>query len=270
MDNESLMDSLVSWAADDARIYPPVFDCPYYRDCDASIQNALSGGDGCMMSYIGRLYGSEATDRRFRLVLVGIDHGDAIGGTFAERREGIEACYQNGRKRFNSHYRGLVKTAIAAFGNSGDYCRQKCVASCQKWCDPLASQCVIDRIVQPNSVKCTPRDATSRTSRATWPMKVNCAHHLANELKRLKPNLVVFHEASARGFIPSAFKACSVDLEAIEDVRDRVGPVLHKSDSLGAHVLFLRHPSRGWLDRQWGTVVVPALNYLRRKGLVPD
>lgn len=273
MGNEVLMASLVSWARDDARIYPPVFDCRYYGECNASAGGALPAGDTCMMSYVGRRYGSSVPGEEFRLVLVGIDHGEKVGGTFEDRRNQVEDHHQNGcASYFRSHYKGVVRTAAAIFGRTGDYCRQQCTKVCQKSHDPEAApHCVIDRIVQPNLVKCVRGDIKGAGTKSTGTMMANCAHHLASELKRLRPGLVVFHGTSSKESTVRAFVACALDMEAVEGVlADQHGPsVLYKSEVLGAYVLFLHHPSYGWLGKQWKPVVEPALSYLRSRGLIP-
>lgn len=270
MDNKTLMSDLVSWARNDAHIDPDDFDCRYYSECNDSIGNALWRGDGCRMSYVGRQYGSISMDNGFRLVIVGIDHGAKGRWTFEECREELEHWVQKGGFPFNQHYRGVVRTAAAVFGSSGDYCRTNCTKACQKSRDAEARHCVIDRIAQPNNVKCTPKDTENATSRATWKMKVNCAHHLADELlKRLKPDLVVFHGVGARWAVPREFEACGIDMKGVDGIPDQYGPVLYKSKNLDAYILFLNHPSRGWLDRQWDAVVVPALKHLRDRKLIP-
>jgi uracil-DNA glycosylase len=101
-------------------------------------------------------------------------------------------------------------------------------------------------------------------------MMTKCAHHLVNELKLLKPSLVVFHGVDARDHIRPEFAARDMDLKAVSTVEDRWGPVLYEAHGLGARVLFLYHPSRGYLNRQWKSVVVPALNYLRHLNLIPS
>lgn len=269
MDNEALMLDLVSWARGDAHIDPDNFDCRYYSECNKSIGSTLWRGDGCRMSYVGRQYGSTSIDDGFRLVIVGIDHGAKGRWTFEECRDELEHWFQKGGCSFNPHYRGVVKTAAAVFGNSGDYCRTNCTKACQQSRDPEARHCVIDRIAQPNNVKCTPKDTENATSRVTWKMKENCAHHLADELKRLKPNLVVFHGVGARWAVSREFEACGIDMKGVDGIPDQYGPVLYKSKNPDAYILFLNHPSRGWLDRQWDAVVVPALRHLRDQDLIP-
>ena len=221
------------------------------------------------MSYVGSHYGSRTAGEVFRLMLVGLDHGDRGGADFEEIRAGIEDWYQNGGKNFNPDYKGLVKTAATIFGSTGHYCRQMCAAACQRSRDPAAVQCVIDRIARANGVKCTPENTVDRTSRATWPMKVNCAHHLLSELRLLKPQLVVFHGVSARWIVLPELKSCDFDAGPVGDICDRHGPVLYQSPPLGAHLLFLYHTSRNWLDRQWEPIVVPVVRYMREHGIVP-
>jgi hypothetical protein len=99
-------------------------------------------------------------------------------------------------------------------------------------------------------------------------MKRNCAHHLVAELMILRPKLVVFHGVDAEWSIPQAIKPDK--LNPVEEVPDHSSrPVLYEWQALRAHLLFLKHPSRGHLNRQWDRVVVPALNYLRARNLIP-
>lgn len=272
MNNEKALRKLVSWSRSEAQIHPENFDCEFYDKCNASTGSALGRGSGCMMSYVGRQYGSNAIDEGFRLMIVGIDHGAIGGGTFEERRDQVEGYHQNGDVvSFNQHYRGVVKTAAAVFGKSGEPCWKNCRVSCQKSRSPEALHCVIDRIVQPNNVKCTPMDTKNATSRATWTMKTNCTHHLASELKLLKPKLVVFHGAGARWSVLPELKACGLDMEpiVIPGIGEGYGPILYRSKHLNADFLFLHHPSRGWLDRQWDNVVEPAFTFLRNENIIP-
>lgn len=272
MNDDALMADLKSWARKDAQIEPDVFDCPCYKNCDASAGggDTLGSGKTCMMSYIGEQFASNVPGEKFRLVLVGIDHGEPEGATFEQRRKGIEDWYQKGGNNFNPHYRGVVKTAAAVFGSTGDCCRRMCTTSCHKSRDRAPSQCVIDRFAQPNCVKCTPIDTVNRTSRATWPMMINCAHHLINELRLLRPRLVVFHGVRARwALIRPEVKSYGLNMNPVGGINDRYGSVLYEWQALGAHILFLYHPSRRWLDKQWDAVVVPALDYLRVRNLIP-
>src|SRR2546425_897579 len=100
---QTLMTQLEQWAAE-AQIAPDDFKCPYFEDCNASINGELQGGAGCCMSYVGPRYGDD-----FRLAIVGMDHGEFYGGTHKERQEGIQNHYVHDRKDFNPHYAGVVK-----------------------------------------------------------------------------------------------------------------------------------------------------------------
>ena len=264
MDSHDLMTELKVWARQE-KIDPHEFDCRFYSNCNASVGNSLDLGKTCMMSYVGRQYEQDG----FRLVIVGMDHGDPEGADFEVRREQIEGSFQVREEDFNFHYQGVVKTAAAVFGARGNYCRGNCTRACQKLRDPSAD-CVLNRIIQPNAVKCAPGTQENRTSRATGTMRHNCAHHFASELRVLRPNLVVFHGAAARWAAPPVFEECGLELEAVVTTSETSVPVLFKSGHLDAYILFLHHPSRGWLDRQWANVVEPALAYLRGERLIPD
>lgn len=270
MGNDRLMADLDRWARADARIDPRRFGCRHYDECDASTDHSLARGQGCRMSYVGSHYGCDIAGITFRLVLVGIDHGDFDSSTYESCRTGLEQWYQRGGYAFNPHYAGVAKTAAAVFGKTGEYCKKFCKKSCRKSRDPKATQCVLDRVAQPNMVKCAPSDQVGRTSRATWTMQVNCAHHLINELKLLNPHLVVFHGANARGVILPTLTTVGMYPTPINSRSDRHGPVLYDVKSIGSRFLFLNHPTRGWLNRQWNTVVVPNLKYLRGQKLIPS
>jgi hypothetical protein len=269
MDNDRLMTALERWAGEEAKIEPTSFDCSYYSRCNTSAGGQLWGGNGCMMSYIGCRYGSTSSGHGFRLAIVGMDHGEATGENFSTCRSNMEKVYQVGGGNFNPHYKGVVKTASAVFGNTGAYCRENCQKSCQKSRDAGANGCVMDRIAQPNLVKCAPKNQAGRKSRATRKMYINCVHHLIAELQLLSPNLIVVQYVNARDVMRPALQKHGVDLEPVGEVSDRYGPVLFRSKMLKCHLLFLYHPAYNNLTRQWVPVVEPALNYLRTRQLIP-
>jgi hypothetical protein len=269
MNNDALIAELNRWARNDAQIEPSAWKCSYYGDCKASLDGFLDPGTGCQMSYIGRRYRSDTIDESFSLMLVGIDHGEKGGADYSECRQGIEDWYQIGGTKFNPDYKGVVKIASNIFGRAGQYCSGNCSKTCRKSTDPDFAQCVIDRICRANSVKCTPSNTTSRKSRATWNMKQNCAHHLLDEIRIVKPDLIVFQGVDARFVVRPEFAACGLDLKAVGGICDRHGPVIYESKALGTRLLFLYHSAYGHLDRQWKSVVVPALDYLRDQNVIP-
>jgi hypothetical protein len=89
-------------------------------------------------------------------------------------------------------------------------------------------------------------------------MKVNCARHLVAELRILRPEMM-----------RPEFERVGVGLVPIEECADLYGPVLYRSAELGAHILFLYHLSRGWLDRQWPQVK-EWIRYLRERAFIPE
>ena len=259
MNNQTLMSDLDRWAKEEVRLLPKVATCSYFSNCSAG--RPLE----CTMSYIGRLYG-EAD--QFRLVIVGMDHRDAEAADFVQRRAGIENYYQKGGRQFNEHYRGVVKTAVAALGNLGTYCEANCRQVCRK-SRTTSAPCVLDRIAQPNVVKCVFHNVKSGTSEATRIMWGNCAHHLVSELQRLRPQLVVFHGADATWSVRNAIAAIPEAINPISDIADRSGAfVLYEWPALETRVLFLHHPSHNALNKQWN-VADRALSFLRQKNLIP-
>lgn len=247
------VEKLAAWTRS-AAIDPECFACVHSVECQASCKGTLEP----MMTYVGRSYGS-----RLRMALVGMDHGEPERATVEQRQAGITRSYQELRCNFNPHYRGVVRTAGACLGAFGRSCREECL----KRCRGRGANCVLDVIAQPNLVKCVPNTVHNRTSLTTDVMRHNCAGHLVAELKILQPSFIVFHGVKARGaFLP----ALGTGATAVSDICDRHGPVIYRSAELDAHLLFLDHPSRGWLERQWGAVVEPALRWLRERDVIPN
>lgn len=269
--NVALLSSLEAWARDEARISPDTFACRFFEGCNHSVSGNLGPGTGCQMSYVGRGYAQEEASGDFRLVIVGMDHGDKSCGDYKATREGLENWYQVGGASFNPHYKGVVLTAVAIFGDDASYCRANCASRCSGGNQPgRAATCVINRIAQPNVVKCTPATQIGRASRTTFDMWRNCAHHLVGELQLLRPNLVVFHGSWAPQPVLEALTAAGAAAEPVEGApRAGAADVLYQSTSLGTHILFLHHPSYGHLDRQWDPIVEPCIAFLRERGLVP-
>ena len=100
-------------------------------------------------------------------------------------------------------------------------------------------------------------------------MKYNCSNHLIDEIKLLKLNLVVFHGLGSQNRFLGTLKERKFDAKPISSVTANYGEVLFDVRPLETILLFLAHPSYGHLKRQWETVVVPSLAYLREHGLIP-
>jgi hypothetical protein len=93
MNNEDVMNALQRWARDEAQIdpHPQVFRCRYYDECNHSVGEKLWRERGCQMSYVSRRYGSSPD--AFRLVLVGMDHGDPGGDDFEGWRDRLDTGF---------------------------------------------------------------------------------------------------------------------------------------------------------------------------------
>lgn len=262
--NYEINEKLNNWACKEEKICPQNFDCKYYSSCSNGAK--LDRGKTSVMSYIGRKYDLA---NEFRIAIVGIDHGTTDSNTFDQRRSIIEDCYQNNKDgHFNPHYKGVAKTAAAFFGKAGDFCKSNCHVSCQKSANKNAA-CVLDRITQPNLVKCVPEGVRSMTSVTSHTMKENCSHNLVSELKIMNPNLVIFHGKSSRDIMVRTMKDMELSLDAVGDT-PAIREVLFNCEDLGIHLLFLSHPSHNWLEREWDSLVEPCMSYMREQNIIPE
>lgn|SRR5574337_62521 len=254
---------LERWSREACIVPGPRFNCKYYHDCDASIKHQLRRGEGSCMGYIGRNYGND-----FKLIFVGMDHGEfSPSSTYSDNYDWIQEHYVSGNDHFNAHYRGVVKHGATIFGISASHCKSSCLNWCHRSND---ADCVLNLVAQLNIVKCVPETQENKTSMATQNMKKNCMTHLIAELRILHPQMIVFHGINSREPVIHAFNQSSIDLIAIKECSyDDGRPALYRSDDLGCHVLFLYHPARGWLERQWPQFQL-WISYLRDQGLVPN
>lgn len=271
MQSNEILADLQAWAQGDAKIEPGAFSCSRYNACNASAKGALRRDDTCAMSYIGERYSRQDTiDAEPKLVIPGIDHGEPSGGgtTYQRGREHIKSVYINEGQAFNQHYQGVVKTAAAFLGRGGDHCSVNCKTHCAQSFGAANSACVLEKLVQPNLVKCVPVSAPNMNSVTTRLMRDNCSHHLIAELRILKPDIVVFHGAKARPIVLSSLMNNGVKTTPL--VHNHEGnAVLSHVPELKLHMVFLHHPSRYHMDRTWDRDAVPSLEYLRKEGVIP-
>lgn len=279
MTNAELLEKLDKWASG-RKIWPKSFDCPHYKECQASLsENAkLEGGKTCLMSYVGKEYGAADSGVPFRLVIVGIDHGwrgeqpEDFGGC----QTGMEdALYGDGKgTNFNPHYSGVIRTAAAILGYTGRHCLEVCYErnECVGDRRPPGERCLLRLLAQPNLVKCAPgRDMATKS---TTMMLNRCSRHLVSELEVLRPDLLVFHGGSARWALPWALQTekAGTLTPFPESPMDDDFPVIHELSGKGykSLVLFLAHPSRRHLAKQWKSIVVPSLKLLRSRRYIPS
>lgn len=262
-----LLAQLETWATN-RRILPSLFQCRHYASCNQS-HGSLQAGASVCMSYVGPRYEHPVEGHDLRLVLVGMDHGGDTGGPysedFASRQQAILSIPTRGS--FNPHYRGVVKTAAAIFGRATDCSTCAEQNQCQRRSEP-DRRCVLDMIAQPNLVKCA--NGSDMRSGSTPTMMGNCVGLLMEELEILHPTLVVFHGVGARRPFEAAIESrgwthtsVPVPGDQTDALHGVVGP------SIRIHVLYLAHPARGHLARQWSAVVTPALALLRRMQRLP-
>jgi hypothetical protein len=180
---QDLLSQLETWATE-RRILPSMFKCQHYESCSHS-HGTLQAGASCCMSYVGPRYEHPVEGHDIRLVLVGMDHGSDAHGPYSEdfrsRRRDIQSIPT--RESFNQHYRGVVKTAAALFGQQTRCMECADKNRCQRATDP-DRRCVLEMFAQPNLVKCA--NGSDMRSGSTPIMMTNCAHLLLEELEILR------------------------------------------------------------------------------------
>jgi hypothetical protein len=272
--NDSALLLRMESLAKERLILPQEFACPRYDDCQRSRRiktlPLLNRGNTCSMTYIGRGYGNLVADKSFRLVIIGMDHGYSTEPEDFLRRQSV--IEEPGK--FNPHYRGVIKTAAALFGSAGQHCFDKCVEKCERVAaEQLQAQCCVLRsIAQPNLVKCA--SGQGMDCRATTEMFRNCPQHLVEELRELKPDIIVFHGADAKWAFPLAVQSANGKLVPVVEgpIDTDSFPVIYELTLENIHcpVLYLPHPSHGHLGRKWESLMVPALQILRSRSLIPN
>ena len=267
MSNDTLMAELEKWAAE-SRVDPHGFDCRFYDQCNGK-HAKLDRGNTAVMSYVGRDYGVPSAMPIPRLMIVGMDHGCPDSLTFEERREQIEGYEENTSKNFNPHYRGVVRTAAAFLGRYGAHCAAACKARCARSAALVAlDDCVLDRLAQPNLVKCVSLSVPNMNCKATGTMRTNCCNHLFAEIGLLRPDIVVVHGVSEQWHVLN-----HMQLHGIEhlDLGDRTGvpKVLYNAPKLDCHFVFLWHPAHNMMERIWASRAVPTLAHLTKTGITP-
>jgi hypothetical protein len=268
--------SLQRWARK-ANVLPSCFRCEQYNSCQHSRTEKklprLRRGKTVLMSYVGHEYGRPVRGARFALVIVGMSHAGDGGYNYLERQ-------RSGRKwvterRINRHYRGILWMAAALLGDCGSYCSENCLRAwrCMAEDLPKTGRCALSSIIQPNLAKCAGGD--EGTCLTTPVMYKNCSPHLLGELEVLKPTIIVFQAAPARAVIPNAVRERGWQLQPIAASPHYDGPEAFpvvqylRTPTFGSHVLFLNHPSRGNIERQWKPIIKPSLNLLRKLNAIP-
>ena len=256
-----LIDDLTILAAS-RNIIPTTFACTFFNQCNASTNGNMDGGSGCSMSF----FGSKYVNVHPKIACIGIDHRDHVSNDYHQRTSGIIDHYQIQGNYFNQHYQGVARTAVSFLGQQGAACNA-CLQQkkCRKAANPTTPDCVLDRIVQPNLVKCVRADVDNATSRATLPMMRNCAHHLLAELRLIRPRLAIFHGARLKPPFLRALTTEGLHWSNLPIPQIPQGVAIDILE-MGTLALFFHHPSRNCLANQWPGVVAPCLDYLQQTG----
>ncbi len=197
-------------------------------------------------TYVGPYY----EKAKLKLLFVGLDHGWG-GGPSAKTRQADVLGYRDSEQPtpWNPHYRGCIRVAAKILGLA---CSGGCVEKCVR---RPPEECVLCHFAQGNAVKCVvPPKGQPLQDRMTFrghDRVARCLPLLLEEIGILRPDLIVLQGSRLHWH----FKKDAT-----------VGEVIRLSNfpnNVSSVVAFFRHPSRGWLERDWEPVILPALSRMR-------
>jgi hypothetical protein len=166
---------------------PEAFKCTSRAKCKNSChlntkpnRQFIEGG----LAYIGSQYDTKVAEGNMRILFVGYDFGNTFA-SLEQRRTDIEGY----RPPLNAHYNGVVKVLMEIFEQN-----------CESGADVQNWRSLLVRMAQTNVVRCcVPENGTMQTH-ATQTMWKNCWPHFREELRILRPTLVVFQGKSLKRF----------------------------------------------------------------------
>jgi hypothetical protein len=216
-----------------------------------------SGGFYCA-PYVGPDYESSEP----RVMFVGLDHGERRSFNAIERRNSVIDWWE--KHPFKDHYQGCIWVAAELLRTC---CRLYCQGGCVKVSDPN-SDCALRRFSQTNAVRCVGNVQSNMTFR-NQSMVRECVRLVFEDIRLLRPQVIVLQGRNRQtGHLQESFLA---------EARKQRGSCDNSLDFAGAAVTdlrldhqqiivaSLRHPSHGWLKRDWDKVILPVLGEINRR-----
>jgi hypothetical protein len=156
-------------------------------------------------------------------------------------------------RNWNPHYKGCIWTAAALFS-------LKCATDCTNRCAQKPEcECALLHFVQADVLKDLPRNQIDRTFRQTARVKA-AMKDLVSEINEIKPRVIVVHGVP----IHAKFKHF-VAKQKVGNVNKHAWEVQFQNVPFSTFVAFFRHPSRGWLERDWERIILPTIDAIRTK-----
>lgn len=195
-------------------------------------------------AYVGPSYGEYGKPK---ILFVGLDHGDAGGGTSSakERQSSILGWYrdENGHKSpWNQHYRPLNY-------DSSTILQSGCVLDCDCGCrrDKSSADCTLCNFSQTNMVKCVSQSRQNRNFLGERFIQ-SCVGTLLGEIRILKPEVMVIHGGQRRRQLLCDALSPTVQADPAKGVQI-IESAWGGSDRWILILAFLHHPSHGWLSK---------------------
>jgi len=205
-------------------------------------------------TYLGSSYGKGT-----RILFVGLDHGNDYRTADAnDRRRGIVHWYQEKRHGWNPHYRGCIAVAVGIL-------ELKCSVDCRhRCCLKPDEDCALCQFAQANAVRCTGADGGMTFSRHDRIR--DCLPLVFREIEVLRPRVIILQGRNrGSGHIHRDFQAEARKRGRWEETSNEyVGNIIWNGTGQAALVVSLRHPARAWLERNWETEIIPAMQTVRQ------
>jgi hypothetical protein len=207
-------------------------------------------------TYIGPRFGE-----RERVLFVGLDHGMATTrgecSNLLSRQKEILGQRNNEKRSWNLHYKGCMMTASALFDLP---CTYQCIARCRRLPE---KDCSLLHIAQANIVKSVLRDKKDRTFDQSKKLAVAIPELLA-EVEYIRPTVIILHGRCIHLPFPKHV-AHAHQFELIKN-SNHLAKVSWKFVSpFESLIAFFRHPARGWLQRDWDSIILPTMEAIRKE-----
>jgi hypothetical protein len=203
-----------------------------------------------MAPYVGPRFGE-----RERLMFIGLDHGKDSGSCIdlRERQKHVLSHW-----RWNAHYWGCVRTAALLFGLD---CTHRCKKACAENANNTlrgGQDCAVLHFIQANSVKGVPKGKETMSWEQAHKIPEDMPL-LLDEIRLIRPKVIIVHGKDNHEPLKRTFAG---NLHMTPDKPFGTlkwgGP-----DSFSTYIAFFRHPSRGWLNKDWNSIIEPTISKIK-------
>jgi len=239
----------------------------YLNNCsDFDKCSNLKNKDLCFwtggVAHVGSKYDFAIKGKVFRIVVTGIDYGEEGLKSLEERRKSIEEDCASDMQR-NKHMKGTADVLKTIFEIEKEDNNEF-----------IEGNHVFEMFALVNYLKCSVTHKSNQVKKgkvsstaSTNLMYRNCSFHYLEEIKILKPSIIIFQGTKA----PKAFRDYieKNKVGEIKEKRERIWEV--KIKDLKFYTFNFYHPSargRYYWRKHFKEVVTPTIKYAKNKGYI--